>query len=50
MMERTELEMSVTKQTLPEEFCMEVKDEEVRRVFPLYLGEAGSPRPTSRTF
>ena len=35
MMERTELEMSVTKQTLPEEFCMEVKDDAVRRVFPL---------------
>ena len=39
MMERTELAMTVTKQTLPEEFCMEVKDEAVLKVFPLYLGE-----------
>ena len=45
MMERTELEMSVTKQTLPEEFCMEVKDEAVRRVFPLYLGERSGESP-----
>ena len=39
LMERTELGMSVTKQTLCEEFCMEVKDENLRRVYPLYLGE-----------
>ena len=45
MMERTELEMSVTKQTLPEEFCMEVKDEAVRRVYPLYLGERSEESP-----
>lgn len=45
MMERTELEMSVTKQTLPEEFCMEVKDDAVRRVFPLYLGERSGESP-----
>ena len=39
LMERTELGMSVTKQTLCEEFCMEVKDANLRRVYPLYLGE-----------
>ena len=39
LMERTELGMSVTKQTLCEEFCMEVKDENLKRVYPLYLGE-----------
>lgn len=45
MMEREELGMSVTKLTLPDEFCMEVKDDAVRKVFPLYLGErsAGAP-------
>jgi len=45
MMERTELAMTVTKQTLPEEFCMEVKDEAVRKVFPLYLGERSEASP-----
>ena len=39
LMERTELGMSVTKQTLPEEFCMEVRDERLKKAYPLYLGE-----------
>lgn len=39
LMERTELGMTVTKQTLPEEFCMEVRDRKVKKVYPLYLGE-----------
>ena len=39
LMERTELSMSVTKQTLPEEFVMKVSDERVNKVYPLYLGE-----------
>ena len=39
LMEKTELGMSVTKQPLCEEFCMEVKDENLRNVYPLYLGE-----------
>ncbi len=30
---------SVTKRPLPEEFCMDVTDERVRNVYPLYLGE-----------
>ena len=43
-MERSELGMSVTKQTLPEEFCMSVKDEKLRNFYPLYLGER-EPEP-----
>ena len=39
LMEKTELGMSVTKQPLCEEFCMEVKDDNLRKVYPLYLGE-----------
>ena len=39
LMERSELEMSVTKLTLPEEFCMEVPDKRVEKVYPIYLGE-----------
>ena len=39
LMERSELEMSVTKLTLPEEFCMAVPDKRVEKVYPLYLGE-----------
>ena len=38
-MERSELGMSVTKLTLPEEFCMEVPDKRVEKVYPIYLGE-----------
>lgn len=39
LMERSELGMSVTKLTLPEEFCMEVPDKRVEKVYPIYLGE-----------
>ena len=39
LMERQELGMSVTKQTLPEEFCMEIQADGPRGVYPLYLGE-----------
>lgn len=38
-MEREELGVSVTKQTLPEECCLSVKDEGLMNVYPLYLGE-----------
>ena len=31
--------MSVTKQTLPEEFYMEIQADGPRGVYPLYLGE-----------
>ena len=44
LMERDELGMSVTKQTLPEEFCMSVRDERLKKFYPLYLGERG-PEP-----
>ena len=37
--ERQELGMSVTKQTLPEEFYMEIRSDGPRGVYPLYLGE-----------
>ena len=39
LMERQELGMSVTKQTLPEEFYMEIQADGPRGVYPLYLGE-----------
>lgn len=39
MMERQELGMSVTKQTLPEEFCMEIQKDGPADVYPLYVGE-----------
>lgn len=38
-MERDELGMSVTKQTLPEEFCLKVREDGPVNVYPLYLGE-----------
>ena len=38
-MERDELGMSVTKQTLPEEFCLQVQEDGPIGVYPLYLGE-----------
>ena len=37
-MERDELGMSVTKQTLPEEFCLKVREDGPVNVYPLYLG------------
>jgi hypothetical protein len=39
LMERQELGMSVTKQTLPEEFYMQTQADGPRGVYPLYLGE-----------
>lgn len=39
MMEKQELGMSVTKQTLPQEFCMEIREDGPAGVYPLYLGE-----------
>ena len=39
LMERSELEMSVTKLPLPEEFCMEVPDKRVEKIYPICLGE-----------
>lgn len=39
LMEREELGMSVTKQTLPEEFCLQVREDGPVGVYPLYLGE-----------
>lgn len=39
LMEREELGMSVTKQTLPEEFCLKVREDALGNVYPLYVGE-----------
>lgn len=38
-MEREQMGMTVTKQTLPEEFYMEIQKDGPHGVFPLYLGE-----------
>ena len=38
-MERDELGMSVTKQTLPEECCLGMKEKGPENVYPLYVGE-----------
>ena len=43
-MERDELGMSVTKQTLPEEFCLKVREDGPENVYPLYLGERTGDR------
>ena len=46
LMERGELGMSVTKQTLPEEFCLKVREDGLSNVYPLYVGERqGGPFP-----
>ena len=43
-MEREELGMSVTKQTLPEECCLGMKQNGPENVYPLFVGErAGGP-------
>ena len=39
MMEKEELGMTVTKQTLPEEFYMEIRKDGPSGVYPLYVGE-----------
>ena len=39
LMEREELGMSATKQTLPEEFCLKVREDGPGNVYPLYVGE-----------
>lgn len=44
-MEKEELGMSVTKQTLPEEFYMEIREDGPENVYPLYLGERAQRTP-----